>query len=218
MSLEELKAELAEFDKFLKLARCAGVKNILGQAKMETERKIVDLEIEESNAAAAADSNSKRYLHELTDYGWDQSDKFIKMFITLNGVQRCPENAVTLHYSGSSLQLLVRNLKGKDYSLTVNNLLHSIDIEKSYRKLKTDLVAIYLKKVEEGVHWDVLTVMQKRTNKMKDIKIDEKQMSPEYALAKIMKKLYTDGDQRTKQMVEKAWTDSQKARLQNVLM
>jgi len=156
---------------------------------------------------------SPRYLHELTDYGWDQSAKFVKLFITLNGVQGCTEENVTVTYTPNSLQLHVRDLQGKDFGLTVNNLLHSIDVEKSYRKIKTDMVAIYLQKVEDK-HWDVLTAIQKRLKQKKDSELSKDGDNPESALVNIMKKMYNDGDSKTKQMIAKAWTESQdKAKL-----
>lgn len=150
-----------------------------------------------------------RYLHELTDYGWDQSPKFIKLFITLPGVQNCAEEAVTVNYTEHSLQLHVSDLNGKDFGLSVNNLLYGIDVEKSYRKLKTDMVAIYLKKVDEGQNWDVLTSIQKRLKQKQDSELSKDSDNPEGALVNIMKKMYNSGDSKTKQLIAKAWTESQ---------
>lgn len=120
---------------------------------------------------------------------------------------------MTVTYTPNSLQLHVRDLQGKDFGLTVNNLLHSIDVEKSYRKIKTDMVAIYLQKVEDK-HWDVLTAIQKRLKQKKDSELSKDGDNPESALVNIMKKMYNDGDSKTKQMIAKAWTESQdKAKL-----
>lgn len=149
-----------------------------------------------------------RYLHELTDYGWDQSPKYVKLFITLNGVQNCPEEAVTVNYTEHSLQLHVRDLNGKDFGLTVNNLLYAIDVEKSYRKVKTDMVAIYLKKAQEGQDWDVLTSIQKRLKQKQDSELTN-DSNPESSLVNMMKKMYNSGDTKTKQMIAKVWTESQ---------
>lgn len=149
-----------------------------------------------------------RYLHELTDYGWDQSPKYVKLFITLNGVQNCPEEAVTVNYTEHSMQLHVRDLNGKDFGLTVNNLLYAIDVEKSYRKVKTDMVAIYLKKAQEGQDWDVLTSIQKRLKQKQDSELSN-DSNPESSLVNMMKKMYNSGDTKTKQMIAKVWTESQ---------
>ncbi|KAH8400578.1 hypothetical protein KR222_007118, partial [Zaprionus bogoriensis] len=212
--LVQLKADVAEFTALLQQAKCARVKGALTQAKAEAEREIVNLEIKARIAAERQDAgsngaDSRRYLHELTDYGWDQSPKFVKLFITLNGVQSCPEEAVTVDYTEHSLQLHVRDLNGKDFGLTVNNLLFAIDIAKSYRKLKTDMVAIYLKKAEEGKQWDVLTSIQMRLKQKQDHELSKDADNPEGSLVNIMKKMYNSGDSKTKQMVAKAWMESQ---------
>ncbi|XP_017116190.1 calcyclin-binding protein [Drosophila elegans] len=212
MSLEQLKSDVAEFAAFLEQAKSARVKGVLTTAKAEAERQIVNLEMKARIAAerqAAGSSEAKRYLHELTDYGWDQSPKFVKLFITLNGVQGCKEEDVTVNYTTNSLQLHVRDLQGKDFGLSVNNLLHGIDVEKSYRKIKTDMVAIYLKKAKEGENWDVLTAIQKRLKQKQDTEMSKDSDNPESALVNIMKKMYNDGDTKTKQMIAKAWTESQ---------
>ncbi|ALC49514.1 CG3226 [Drosophila busckii] len=220
MSIEQLKADVSECVTFLAQAKCARVKSALTQAKAEAEREIVNLEIKARLAAerqaAGNGGDAKRYLHELTDYGWDQSAKFVKLFITLNGVQNCAEDAVTVKYTEHSLQLHVRDLNGKDFGLTVNNLLHAIDVEKSYRKIKTDMVAIYMKKAEEGQNWDVLTAIQKRIKQKQEGELKKDDDNPEGALVNIMKQMYNSGDSKTKQMIAKAWTQSQeKARFGN---
>lgn len=116
---------------------------------------------------------------------------------------------MTVNYTESSLQLHVRDLNGKDFGLSVNNLLHRIDVEKSYRKIKTDMVAIYLKKAKEGENWDVLTAIQKRLKQKQDTEMGKDSDNAESALVNIMKKMYNDGDSKTKQMIAKAWTESQ---------
>ncbi|EDW82034.1 uncharacterized protein Dwil_GK25346 [Drosophila willistoni] len=213
MSVEELKSIEAEFAALLEQAKSARVKGVLTQAKAEVEREIVNLEIKARLAAerqaGGSTQQAKRYLHELTDYGWDQSPKFVKLFITLNGVQNCTEDAVTVNYTPSSLQLYVRDLNGKDFGITVNNLLHTIDVEKSYRKIKTDMVAIYLKKAQEGQNWDVLTAIQKRLKQKQDSEMSKSGDNPESELVNIMKKMYNEGDSKTKQMIAKAWTEGQ---------
>ncbi|EDV32900.1 uncharacterized protein Dana_GF21900 [Drosophila ananassae] len=212
MALEQLKSDVAEFAALLAEAKSARVKGVLTAGKAEAEREIVNLEIKARLAAeraAAGTGDAKRYLVELTDYGWDQSPKFVKLFITLDSVQSCSEDNVTVNYTENSLQLHVRDLKGKDYGLSVNNLLHAIDVEKSYRKIKTDMVAIYLKKANEGQNWDVLTSIQKRLKQKQDSEMVKDNDNPESALVNIMKKMYNDGDSKTKQMIAKAWTESQ---------
>lgn len=152
-----------------------------------------------------------RYFSELTEYGWDQSDKFVKLFITLGGVQNLDESAVETKFTDRSLNVHVTNLHGKDYGLVINNLLEPIDVVKSYRKIKTGMIAIYLKKVNEGRHWSCLTSIHKRLKDQQDseMKSTADSDNPSDALVNIMKKMYQTGDSKTKQMIAKAWTESQ---------
>lgn len=125
--------------------------------KIETEIiQIRDQIAATSNADVAGVSTkpipnqTKRYEVELTNYGWDQSDKFIKLFVTLDGVHGASEDDVLAIFSPSSIVLQIKGVNNKDFKLNINNLLEAIDVEKSYRKIKRNMVTIYAKKVKEG--------------------------------------------------------------------
>ncbi|XP_011201500.1 calcyclin-binding protein [Bactrocera neohumeralis] len=212
MSFEELLQDAGELSRFLGEATRPRVRNVLLQAKAEVEKEIVNLEMKQRIAAEkkAVGATPRRYLVELNEYAWDQSDKFVKLFVTLEGVQNIDESNVVATFNENSMVLHVSDLNGKDYGLTINNLLDSINVEKSYRKVKQGMVAIYMKKNNEGKHWDHLTTIQKRLKQKLD---DEFKSSddgnPENALVNIMKKMYNSGDSKTKQMIAKAWTEGQ---------
>uniref|UniRef100_W8BVQ8 Calcyclin-binding protein n=1 Tax=Ceratitis capitata TaxID=7213 RepID=W8BVQ8_CERCA len=211
MSFEELLQDAGELSKFLGEATRPRVRNILLQAKAEVEKEIVNLEMKSRIAAEkkANATTTKRYLVELNEYAWDQSDKFVKLFVTLEGVQNIDESNVVVTFNENSVVLHVSDLNGKDYGLTINNLLDSINVEKSYRKVKNDMVAIYMKKNTEAKHWDHLTTIQKRLKQKMDDELKNEDSSPENALVNIMKKMYNSGDSKTKQMIAKAWTEGQ---------
>lgn len=97
-----------------------------------------------------ANKEVKRYESEISNYAWDQSDKFMKFFIALDGVQNASEENVVVTFTPNSILLKVADVQGKDYKFEVKNLLNEIDVEKSYRKIKTNSVAIYAKKAQEG--------------------------------------------------------------------
>lgn len=129
----------------------------------------------------------------------------------MGGVQNLDESAVETKFTDRSLNVHVTNLHGKDYGLVINNLLEPIDVVKSYRKIKTGMIAIYLKKVNEGRHWSCLTSIHKRLKDQQDseMKSTADSDNPSDALVNIMKKMYQTGDSKTKQMIAKAWTESQ---------
>lgn len=154
----------------------------------------------------------KRYRVELKEYAWDQSDKYIKIFITVNEVQQVPEENVNVEFTPNSFNLLISNLNNKDFTFVVNHLLNDIDPVKSYRKVKSDMVAIYLGKAKP-TKWGHLTVTAKRLQDMKDERLSKNskdtEADPSGGLMKIMQQLYDSGDPDTKRMINKAWHESQ---------
>lgn len=131
----------------------------LQQKRIETELTNLrdQLRSEESQqtapkASADSASTTKRYECEITNYAWDQSDKFVKLFVVLNGVQNLGEDNVAVTFTENSVHLKITGLDNKDHVFAINNLLNSIDVTKSYRKVKTDTIAIYAKKSQEGKH------------------------------------------------------------------
>lgn len=173
-----------------------------------------------SKPPAPLPGDVKRYRIELKEYAWDQSDKFIKIFVTVNEVQQVPEESVNVEFTSNSFNLLVSNLNNKDYVFTVNHLLHEIDPAKSYRKVKSDMVAIYLAKVQP-TKWTHMTLTAKRLQDMKDERMSKStkdtEADPSSGLMKIMQQLYDSGDPETKRMINKAWHESQnkKGEVQN---
>ncbi|MBZ3880896.1 Calcyclin-binding protein [Sciurus carolinensis] len=75
------------------------------------------------------------YTVKVSNYGWDQSDKFVKIYFTLTGVHQVPTENVQVHFTERSFDLLVKNLNGKSYSMIVNNLFKPISVEGSSKKL-----------------------------------------------------------------------------------
>lgn len=99
---------------------------------------------------AVVTSETKRYECELTSYAWDQSDKFVKLFVALDGVQNASEDDVIVTFTSNSILLKVLNVQNKDHKFTINNLLHDINVDASYRKIKSNTIAIYAKKITES--------------------------------------------------------------------
>lgn len=124
------------------------------------QKKRIETELSKLRAEAIAETvtptpkttsnESVRYESELTSYAWDQSDKFVKLFVTLANVQSATEENVVVTFTSNSILLKVADVQGKDYTFTINNLLHNIDVSASYRKIKTDAIVIYAKKSTES--------------------------------------------------------------------
>lgn len=71
---------------------------------------------------------------------WDQSDKYVKFYVTLKNVQKLPPENIKCVFTTKSLELTVSNLDNKDYILKIKNLLNSIKPEESSWKSKTGIL------------------------------------------------------------------------------
>lgn len=67
---------------------------------------------------------------------WDQTNKFVKFYVTLNNVQKIPAENVKCVFTPKSLEMYVSNLENKDYSLKIKNLLNIINPDQSSWKVK----------------------------------------------------------------------------------
>lgn len=118
-------------------------------------------ELDNEKPASVVAPITAGYTVKISNYGWDQSDKFVKIYITLTGVHHVPTENVQVHFTEWSFDLLVKNLNDKNYSMILNNLLKPISVEGSSKKVKTDTVLILCRKKAENTRWDYLTRVEK---------------------------------------------------------
>lgn len=153
---------------------------------------------------------------EITEHAFDESDRYIKIFIPFNYTKITEEN-VLLDLADTSFTLTV-NGENKDYRFQVVNLLKAINIEKSYKKVKSDMISVYLKKEKEGEKWSYLTSTEKQLKDQKSSAFQQdKETSssdPMAGIMDIMKKMYDSGDSEMKRTIAKAWTEGQEKKNQ----
>uniref|UniRef100_A0A2R8MYD5 Calcyclin-binding protein n=1 Tax=Callithrix jacchus TaxID=9483 RepID=A0A2R8MYD5_CALJA len=166
---------------------------IKNKMQQKSQKKAELLDNEKPAAVVAPITTS--YTVKISNYGWDQPDKFVKIYITLTGVHQ------------RSFDLVVRNLNGKSYSVIVNNLLKPISVEGSSKKVKTDTVLILCRKKVENTRWDYLTQVEKEC-KEKDKPSYDTETDPSEGLMNVLKKIYDGGDDDTKRTINKAWVES----------
>lgn len=213
------------------------IKRIETELSKLREQKLAEEAAQKASATPkpAQAAETKRYECEITNYAWDQSDKFVKLFISLQGAHEAGEDNVTVEFKKNAILLRVANLQNRDHVFAVNNLLHEIDLEGSYRKVKTNAIAIYAKKSVESElddgggsskvlmslsffafteeRWEYLTVTEKRVADAKKsaLKTDDQTVTddPNGGLMKVMQQMYESGDSDMKRMIAKAWTEGQ---------
>ena len=202
--------------------------NLLKQANRQKSKDLIGIEIRKLNTELSTinensgtneikviptpqKSGPKVYEVKLNNYAWDQSEKFVKLYVTLKNVQTLPNESVTCNFTNRSMDLHVFGLDNRNYHLPIINLCEKIDPEKSSYKVKNDMVVIFLAK-KSPKNWSCVTGVEKKIKDAKEnlFNPDPEAMSdPESSLMGMMKKMYQDGDDDMKKTIAKAWCDSQ---------
>ena len=146
----------------------------------------------------------------ITTYGWDQSDKFVTVYVSgLDGVGAIPKENVKCNFEEDAFDLTVKDLNGESYRLNVSNLDKNINVKKSKIKIKAARVNVMLRKVDGKYgpdHWAEL-----RSKKSKESK-DRLEKDPSAGIMDLMKDMYNSGDDKMKETIGKAMLESQKKR------
>ncbi|XP_071442846.1 calcyclin-binding protein [Hetaerina americana] len=214
---DELKEDLKELKQLLSEASRHRVKDLLSLEirKVETElnKAVVEESIDKNNPETSKLTATKCYEVKLNTYAWDQSDNYVKIFVSLNKVQDLPSDRIYCSFTERSMELNVKNLEGKSYVLPIMNLLDPINPGKSHWKVKTDKVVVFLAKKVVGKTWTHITGVEKREHESKTPKMgaddDAMAANPSDGLMSVLKQLYETGDDNMKRTIAQAWTQSQ---------
>lgn len=215
--VQELKETRDEIQSLLSTATRPRVKKLLQDELALVEREINSVEKRTENPSEGepcaqvqvekkpAAKKPQVTLTKITSYAWDQSSKFVKIYITLPEVETLPEGNVSSKFTSNSLELKVLGLKGKNYQFQMVNLLHPIVPKSSSVKVKTGKLSILLNKSKEE-NWSCLTAAENKNSKQQP-KFDENK-DPGEGIMDLMRKMYDEGDDEMKRTIAKAWTES----------
>ena len=168
--LDELRADLEELESLAKQAKRPRAKDLLQREVLRvTEQiKIAEKVAAQNETSQAAPEREEKvrvqkpqiYTTKITSYGWDQSEKFVKLYINLEGVEKLPKEKLDANFSSKSMDLVVRELKGKNYQLQIRNLLYEIIPSESSVRAKTGSVTVLMRKASTKT-WECLTKLEK---------------------------------------------------------
>ncbi|KAM9792041.1 calcyclin-binding protein [Syngnathus typhle] len=216
--INELEADLVELGSFAEKAERKRVQELLKQEHKKVEKELATKRQQQEQQArrqtdpAASSSSSKAvYTVKITNYAWDQSEKFVKIYLTLKNVHMIPSEKVQVKFTERSFSVLVKELDGKNHQMSLLNLLYPIDEENSSTKIKTDMVVIMCKK-KAAKKWECLTTVEKQSKEKDKPKVDDN-ADPSEGLMSMLKKIYTDGDDEMKRTINKAWSESQEKKM-----
>lgn len=143
---------------------------------------------------------------KIVNYAWDQSDKFVKLYVTLDRVHTVPAENVKTDFTPNSMDLQVIGLDNRNHQLKITSLLKTIRPEESHYKVKKDSVVVFLRKTSPDT-WAYVTALEQKSEDAKKPKFEEND-DPNESLMKMMKRMYNEGDDEMKKAIAKAWTET----------
>mmetsp|Transcript_11683 Transcript_11683/g.27683 ORF Transcript_11683/g.27683 Transcript_11683/m.27683 type:complete len:127 (-) Transcript_11683:491-871(-) len=126
------------------MADLAECRELLGRAETERSRRLLQTELavledEHRVALSAKDAYGLPAAgdHRLASYAWDQSGKFVRLYITVENVHNLPAGNITCSFEPLALDLRVRGSDGKEKYLLLRPLCDEIDVAGSSYAVKT---------------------------------------------------------------------------------
>ncbi|XP_029971729.1 calcyclin-binding protein [Salarias fasciatus] len=213
--ISQLEADLQELGSILEKAERKRVQEVLKQEQKKVEKELAtkrqQKELQAKREADPSAASKAAYTVKITSYAWDQSEKFVKIYLALKNVHKIPAENVEVNFTEKSFSVLIKDLDGKNHQMTVLNLLYPIDEKESYRKIKTDMVLIMCKK-QTSKKWECLTAVEKQAKEKEKPTMDDN-ADPSDGLMNMLKKIYAEGDDEMKRTINKAWSESQDKKL-----
>jgi len=200
------------------------LKTFLAQSKRESVKKSIQVSLNASEEELDRLQRSEKQRLErqtalttigitkkIDTYGWDQSEKFVKVYITsLKDVSQVKEADVSTNFAEKSCDLTIKNLNNTNYNFVINNLCFKIVPEQSYFKLKKDMISVFLRKADTGKEWPGMTEKELKEHEKKMAsapKMDDK-ADPQDGMMSMMKKMYDEGDDEMKRTISKSFMES----------
>jgi len=223
---QELELDIGELRQFLETAKRQKVKDIVGISIRKLETELIELrnqeKREENTATKTGDHTTANVAVkkipevQIKDYSYDQSDKFVKLYLTgVNGADKLDKDNIKVTFTDQSLSVRIENINNKNLNFAINKTCHKISPDKSYFKAKSDYVLVCLAKHNPGSKWSHMTYAEKAAADAKKVedapKVDDPD-DPSAGLMKMMKKMYEEGDDEMKRTIAKAWTEGQEKR------
>eukprot|EP01062_Namystynia_karyoxenos_P018026 TRINITY_DN16678_c0_g1_i1.p1 TRINITY_DN16678_c0_g1~~TRINITY_DN16678_c0_g1_i1.p1 ORF type:complete len:299 (+),score=108.77 TRINITY_DN16678_c0_g1_i1:224-1120(+) len=140
-----------------------------------------------------------------SDYAWDQSDKFVKIYVDLPGVGSAER--VYCHFQPQAFDFRAVGVAGKHYRCAVHQLCESINIRESTVLVKPNKFVIKLVKLRKCTEWSGVDDVEKR-KKLQHKKLADSGATTEELLANMFK----DADDKTRAELSQAAFEGRKKR------
>lgn len=224
-SLSELKNDLKELEQILSTVIRSNVRQIIAQSVSTLKCKVEALEEEKKKKTKSQTTNNSEnqneekpatkqlYTTKITTYGWDESDKFVKIYVSLKNIEQVRADQLICDCTEKSFKLTISNHCERNHVLQIMNLAQNIKPSESSCKVKAGNVLVLLRKDIVGKTWGTLTEAQRKEKEAKDNKMSDTSgmdtSDPSGGIMNLMKKMYDDGDDDMKRMIKKTWYETQ---------
>merc|ERR1739838_32506 len=205
-SLSQCKLDLLDISRLVNLSQSENVKKVLLAEKSKLEESIKELKVNEP------EPEKEKVLPTITlkTYAWDQSDKFVKIYLTksLDVIKSIPSGNIKLSSAESQHSVVISNLNGKNYQFSTPKLLH--EVSSFTFRVKQKMLVLMLKK-SKVQNWKYLSERDSLDKADKANDMDKKtgaEADPSASVMNMMKKMYDDGDDDMKRTIAKAWTEA----------
>jgi len=223
-TVEELQRDIEELNRLLQTAERTRIKDLITNEIKRCEQMIAHglQQPQQQSIAESADAHvlqsvttvvPEKYYRDISNYAWDQSDKFMKIYVSLSGIEgsaAITKDNLQTEFTDRSFRLRLENVADKNYQCHVGFLYGKIVPADCYHKLKSDSVLLMLKKAEEKKTWAFVTEREGKEDKKKKAKMntDTKEKDPNESLMGLLKQMYDDGDDEMKKTIAKSWSES----------
>ncbi|XP_017462709.1 PREDICTED: calcyclin-binding protein-like, partial [Rhagoletis zephyria] len=211
--LLQLSEEIAELSQFVSQAKLSNNKVFLEREinRLKTRKTNLEKELEKIKAAVSGQSAQTASSSELgiilvTNYMWDQTNDFVKIYIEVDKNQKIENDQLSIKFVSNTSFTCVF---GK-FRFTLGRLCKDVNTEKSTVKItKSNRVIITLyKKVAEN--WPSLNVSESALKKSPLGDPSEAMGDdPSGGIMKLMKNMYDEGDDEMKRTIMKTYYESQ---------
>ncbi|XP_044754501.1 calcyclin-binding protein-like [Coccinella septempunctata] len=217
--INEISKDIFEIESLLNVSRRQRIKNFLSLElrKLISEKRQLEESFRDEKTSEAKKNRDpldvKNVRVKIDNYAWDQSPKYVKFFLTLKKVHQLDSEDIKCQFGSDYLSLTVKNLENKDYFFDVQKLLHPVVPEKSYWRVKSDTIVIFLVK-SSALKWPFLTRIDEESASKKNNKygVDKTEKHDENSLFSLVKDMYEKGDDRLKRTIAQAWTEGQSSK------
>jgi len=219
--LNELKSDLQELQSVLGMVSRNNVRKIIADSITNLSAKVEEMTVastkdgkDESPKDEEKPAKPILYTTKITNYGWDEGQKFVKVYVTLANLEKLTQEQISCDFHDCSFKFIANNHNGKNHMLEIPKLAGKIIPSSSTCRVKSGNVILSLKKETEGKTWGNLTDAEKKQKEKKDAKFEDKKddvnsSDPSAGIMNLMKKMYDDGDDDMKRMIKKTWYESQ---------